>query len=175
MNDAGAGMAMKEDLEHTRAALAMCENIDFNVGRVLKHLDDRKLADNTIVLYFCDNGPNGAIWALGWVGGDVVNSVSRTATAYVHRGSTILYRPTTVWPNDAPASVSDGLNAWTDQIIATLDPHTPQESYQNFPNRSLQNWQQQYYAENFERLVDIKTKYDPGNLFNNAQSIPPRS
>ncbi len=122
-----------------------------------------------------DNGPNGSIWALGWIGGDVMNSVSRSATAYVHRGSTVLYRPTTVWPNDARASVSDELNAWTDQILAALDPHTPQESYQNFPNRSLQNWQQQYYAENYERLVDVKTKYDPGNLFNNAQSIPPRS
>jgi hypothetical protein len=42
----------------TRAALAMCESIDFNVGRLLKKLDELKLADNTIVLYFCDNGPN---------------------------------------------------------------------------------------------------------------------
>jgi arylsulfatase A-like enzyme len=48
----------KEDLEMTRAALAMCESIDFNVGRLLKKLDELKLADNTIVLYFCDNGPN---------------------------------------------------------------------------------------------------------------------
>ena len=46
-------------LEHTRAAFAMCENIDWNVGRLLTKLDELKLADNTIVLYFCDNGPNG--------------------------------------------------------------------------------------------------------------------
>jgi arylsulfatase A-like enzyme len=48
----------KEDLEMTRAALAMCENIDWNVGRLLSKLDELKLAENTIVLYFCDNGPN---------------------------------------------------------------------------------------------------------------------
>jgi arylsulfatase A-like enzyme len=58
----------QEDLEHTRAALAMCENIDWNVGRVLKKLDDVKLADNTIVLYFCDNGPNGWRWTGGMKG-----------------------------------------------------------------------------------------------------------
>lgn len=46
-------------LDHTKAALAMCENIDANVGRVLKHLKDKNLDDNTIVLYFSDNGPNG--------------------------------------------------------------------------------------------------------------------
>jgi arylsulfatase A-like enzyme len=46
-------------LQHTRAALAMCENIDDNVGRVLDYLERSKLADKTIVVYFCDNGPNG--------------------------------------------------------------------------------------------------------------------
>ena len=48
-----------KQLNHTRAAFAMCENIDWNVGRLLAKLDDLKLAENTIVLYFCDNGPNG--------------------------------------------------------------------------------------------------------------------
>lgn len=52
----------KEDLGHIRAALAMCENIDWNVGRILKKLDELKIADNTIVVYFCDNGPNGVRW-----------------------------------------------------------------------------------------------------------------
>ncbi len=58
----------KEDLEHTRAALAMMENLDANVGRVLRALDDSKLADDTIVIYFSDNGPNGARWNGGMKG-----------------------------------------------------------------------------------------------------------
>ncbi|MFK8113547.1 MAG: arylsulfatase [Rubripirellula sp.] len=45
---------------HTRAAMAMCENIDANVGRVIDHLKKTSLADNTIVIYFSDNGPNGS-------------------------------------------------------------------------------------------------------------------
>jgi FAD/FMN-containing dehydrogenase len=53
-----------------------------------------------------------------------------------------------------------------------LNPYTPNESYQNFPNRMISDWQQAYYAENFPRLVQVKTKYDPGNLFQNTQSIP---
>ncbi len=48
----------KEDVMMTRAALAMCENIDWNVGRVLQKLDELKLEDNTMVIYFSDNGPN---------------------------------------------------------------------------------------------------------------------
>ena len=57
-----------ENMPHLRAALAMCENIDWNVGRVLKKLDDLNLADNTIVIYFSDNGPNGWRWNGGMKG-----------------------------------------------------------------------------------------------------------
>ncbi len=52
----------KEDLPMTRAALAMCENIDWNVGCVLEKLDELNLSDNTIVVYFSDNGPNSWRW-----------------------------------------------------------------------------------------------------------------
>jgi arylsulfatase A-like enzyme len=48
----------KEDVLMTRAALALCENIDWNVGRILRKLDDLDLRENTIVVYFSDNGPN---------------------------------------------------------------------------------------------------------------------
>jgi len=36
----------------------MCENLDDNIGRILKRLDELKLADDTIVLFLTDNGPN---------------------------------------------------------------------------------------------------------------------
>ena len=54
--------------DHHRAALAMCENIDWNVGRVLRTLDELGISDNTIVVYFSDNGPNGARWNGGMRG-----------------------------------------------------------------------------------------------------------
>jgi len=57
--------ANKESLDETRCALAMIENQDRNVGRVLSKLDDLKLRQNTIVVYFSDNGPN----AMRWTGG----------------------------------------------------------------------------------------------------------
>ena len=52
----------KENLQHLRCALAMCENIDWNVGRLLKKLNDLGITDNTIVVFFHDNGPNGVRW-----------------------------------------------------------------------------------------------------------------
>ena len=58
----------REDIQFTRAALAMCENIDWNVGRLLAKLDELKLRDNTIVFYFSDNGPNSWRWNGGMKG-----------------------------------------------------------------------------------------------------------
>ena len=58
----------RENDLHLRAALAMCENIDWNVGRLLTKLDELDLQDDTIVLYFCDNGPNGFRWNGGMKG-----------------------------------------------------------------------------------------------------------
>ena len=58
----------REKIEQTRCALAMMENLDANVGRVLKRLDELKLSDNTIVIYFSDNGPNTWRWNGGMKG-----------------------------------------------------------------------------------------------------------
>ncbi len=36
----------------------MVDNMDHNIGRIIKKLDDEKLTENTIVIFFSDNGPN---------------------------------------------------------------------------------------------------------------------
>ena len=114
---------------------------------------------------------HGALAVFGWVGG-ILTKTARDATAYVHRDMSALWRAGAVWPPDAPSGVSEELTAWTQELVSLIAPHTPNESYQNFPNRAISDWQEQYYAENFPRLVKVKADYDPGNVFHNAQSIP---
>ena len=58
----------KEDTLFTKAALAMCENIDWNVGRIVKQVEESGLTENTIIIYFSDNGPNGVRWNQGMKG-----------------------------------------------------------------------------------------------------------
>ncbi|MGB8168265.1 MAG: sulfatase-like hydrolase/transferase [Chthoniobacteraceae bacterium] len=41
----------------TACVYGMCENLDTNIGRVLAKLDEWKLAEDTIVIFFTDNGP----------------------------------------------------------------------------------------------------------------------
>lgn len=63
--------ATQADLEvadETRCAYAMVENQDWNVGRVLGRLKELGLEENTIVVYFSDNGPNSNRWTGGMKG-----------------------------------------------------------------------------------------------------------
>jgi len=57
-----------ENLEITRAALAMVENMDRHVGRLLQRLEDLRLAENTLVVFFHDNGPERPRWTGGLKG-----------------------------------------------------------------------------------------------------------
>jgi len=57
-----------EKIEMTRCVLAMCENIDWNVGRILQKLEESSLSKKTIVIYFSDNGPNSWRWNGGMKG-----------------------------------------------------------------------------------------------------------
>ena len=58
----------KEDVPFTRAALAMCENIDWNVGRITGKIEELGLSENTIIIYLSDNGPNSWRWNGGMKG-----------------------------------------------------------------------------------------------------------
>ena len=58
----------KENLQHTKSALAMCENIDWNVGRLINKIKELELEENTIIIYCSDNGPNGWRWNGGMKG-----------------------------------------------------------------------------------------------------------
>lgn len=45
------------DVEAARRVYAMVSNIDDNVGRLLSALDERGIADNTLLIFMTDNGP----------------------------------------------------------------------------------------------------------------------
>src|SRR5262245_2090745 len=51
--------------EQTARVYAMVENIDTNLGKLFKLLDDKKLTENTIVIFMTDNGPAHALFNAG--------------------------------------------------------------------------------------------------------------
>jgi arylsulfatase len=47
----------EKDKEDARRVYAMVTNIDENIGKLLQKLDELKIADNTLVIFMTDNGP----------------------------------------------------------------------------------------------------------------------
>lgn len=47
----------EKDKEDARKVYAMVSNIDDNLGKLFKKLDELKIADNTVVIFMTDNGP----------------------------------------------------------------------------------------------------------------------
>jgi FAD/FMN-containing dehydrogenase len=62
--------------------------------------------------------------------------------------------------------------AWLGEFHDAMQPFTSDQSYQNFIDGAETNYLRAYYGANLERLVEIKRKYDPNNLFRFPQSIP---
>jgi FAD/FMN-containing dehydrogenase len=109
-----------------------------------------------------------------WHMGGAVARVPTTATAFAKRNAPYLLSFDTSWTEPA---LSDRLIAWTREKVAAMQQYSPGGTYLNFPGvgEDNENLVRTSYAENYDRLVDVKTKYDPDNLFRMNVNIRPRT
>lgn len=162
----------QEDVPKTRAGLAMVENIDWNVGRVLKKLDEWKLSENTIVIYFSDNGPNSFRW-----NGDMKGRKGSTDEGGVR--VPFLIR----WPNHIAKGTTIPQIAGAIDILPTLAElaDIPVQSEKPLDGISLKPlllgkadaWPDRMIFSHWNRKVSVRTQQyrldDAGQLFDMVQ------
>jgi hypothetical protein len=63
--------------------------------------------------------------------------------------------------------------SWTKEYWEALHPYSMGGAYVNFLGDEGEERVRKAYGENYDRLLEIKNKYDPQNLFRNNQNIKP--
>jgi FAD/FMN-containing dehydrogenase len=96
--------------------------------------------------------------------------VASDATAFGHRDATFATVIAGMWPDPAQNEASIG---WVQDYYAAVAPHSEEGAYINFAAEDDQQRVRANYGANYERLVDVKRAYDPGNLFHLNQNIAP--
>jgi FAD binding domain/Berberine and berberine like len=115
--------------------------------------------------------PDGGGMAM-FASGGAINEVPAAATAFVHRDEFALIAMETSWNGrDSESVVGQNLDR-IEGFAEALRTHVSGFAYQNFIDRSQADWQHAYYGSNLPRLIDVKTRYDPDDVFHFQQSIP---
>ena len=76
---------------------------------------------------------------------------------------------------DPDPSNADKITKWCKDYYNALHPHSSGGAYSNFMMDEGQERVQASYRHNYERLTQIKAKYDPQNFFKINQNIQPKS
>jgi hypothetical protein len=99
-----------------------------------------------------------------------IHRVGHQETAYSHREANFVHIIAATSPD--PADMPHG-SAWVQNYSHALHPYSAGGSYVNFLMDEGQDRVQAAYRENYARLVKLKNKYDPTNLFRINQNIKP--
>lgn len=99
-------------------------------------------------------------------------------TAFPHRNALFYSEPGVGWGTRGEPDSGDAITpiaqAWIAEFSQALRPYV-NGAYVNVPNIGMAEWETAYWGSNFDRLRRIKAKYDPHNVFQYEQSIPPAS
>jgi FAD/FMN-containing dehydrogenase len=107
-----------------------------------------------------------------WHYGGVLRRRRIEDSAFASRDTPFLFSVDGIW--DRPED-SDRVIAWSRALVNDMQAHSSGGMYVNFPGFAEEGDEliRASYSSNYERLVALKNKYDPGNLFRMNLNIKP--
>ncbi|MDQ3694070.1 MAG: FAD-binding oxidoreductase [Chloroflexota bacterium] len=105
--------------------------------------------------------------------GGAMARVGNDATAFAHRDRRYFVAAIAIWLDAADDAARH--ETWTGALWQAIR-HEGQGVYVNFlENEGADRIREAYPGATFDRLVEVKRRYDPENLFRFNQNIPPRA
>lgn len=133
----------------------------------------RELTDDTIATLARYAGKSPSPYSFApffehWHG--AATRVGVSDTAFPHRQYSYNFM---AWSNWEHAADSEKNIAWTRECWEAMKPFLVAGSYVNYVSDEGEAVSRAAYGPNYERLVALKNKYDPTNLFSMNQNVPP--
>jgi hypothetical protein len=137
-----------------------------------KSHDFRELSDETlgIMIDYVNTLPSPHCEVFIAQMGGATSRVPPEATAYRHRDAEFIMNVHGRWET---AAEDDKCIGWCRQLFAATAPHSTGGVYVNFMTEEEEQRVQEAYGASYGRLVELKNKFDPNNLFRLNQNIRP--
>jgi len=107
---------------------------------------------------------------LAYLGGAAAQ-VAAQETAFGDRSAPFIMNLLAGW---SEASADDGNVSWIRGLFHKLRPAMKPGAYVNFMSGDEQDRVPEVYQERWDRMVTVKSRYDPDNFFRLNQNVPPR-
>jgi FAD/FMN-containing dehydrogenase len=102
--------------------------------------------------------------------GGAASRVPARATAYAHRDAQFVMNVHGRWEDPAADGACIG---WARELFRNSAPFATGGAYMNFLTEDEGDRVAAAYGVNYPRLMEVKRRYDPGNLFRTNHNIPP--
>lgn len=102
--------------------------------------------------------------------GGAYSRIGATDTAYGQRSSVFNLGITAQWTD---AADGDRHVAWARAAWEAMQPHSSGGGFLNFIDNEPADVIRAAFGPNYERLAEVKAKYDPDNFFSLNQNVPP--
>lgn len=137
-----------------------------------RYLRDLDASTITALLPRAINVPAAPILIALWNHGGAMQRVSNETTAYRGREHSYMLSVDCIW--DDPGQNAEVI-AYARAFLAEMEPYSPGGLYVNFAGLGEEGEMlvKEAYGPNYARLVALKNKYDPTNLFHLNQNIRP--
>jgi FAD/FMN-containing dehydrogenase len=101
------------------------------------------------------------------------NRVARNATAFWNRDARATLIVQAAWDDPRDAAASETHLRWARETFGRLSPHTKGFYVNTLALDDANQRVRTSYGDNYDRLVTLKRKYDPANLFRRNANIDP--
>lgn len=143
-------------------------HLNYWKSRFVNELSD-ELIDAAVEMYASNPSPKNAL-VFEQMGG-AISRIGDQETAFSHRQAAYAFLILGFW--DDPGETDQNI-AWVREVFAAVEPFVDAGIYVNYLGEDeTESHVQQAYGANYERLLEIKRKYDPNNLFRQNQNIRP--